>query len=340
MVTTTTAPATGAPSTARIWTALVTVYFFWGTTYLAIDRSNQTIPSLVGPAIRFAVAGLALMAWSRIRGGWTRPTRAQWRTAFVVGGLLLFGGNASVAVAEDRGVDTGIVALIIALVPIWIALIDRIVLRSAPLGWRVVVGLAGGFGGAALLLRDQVAGDVTVFGLAVAVGASLSWAIGSLFQRSAPIADDPLQASGMQQLAGGIVIALGAIPTGQFGELDLAAVSGESALALIYLILFGSLLTMSAYLWLLRVARTSLVATYAYVNPVVAVTLGWLILDERVAGMTLVAAVVILASVALIVSAGSAARGRAPGEEADEREPSDAVEHRRAQLEPEIGFEG
>jgi drug/metabolite transporter (DMT)-like permease len=337
MATTTPAPATAHPSTARIWTALVTVYFFWGTTYLAIDRSNQTIPPLVGPAIRFAIAGLALMAWSRLRGGWTRPTRAQWRTAFLVGGLLLFGGNGSVAVAEDRGVDTGIVALIIALVPIWIALIDRIVLRSAPLGWRVVVGLVGGFGGAALLLRDQVAGDVTVFGLAVAVGASLSWAIGSLYQRSAPIADDPLQASGMQQLAGGLVIAIAAIPTGQFGELDVGAVTAGSALALLYLIVFGSLLTLSAYLWLLRVARTSLVATYAYVNPVVAVTLGWLILDERVAGMTLVAAGVILASVALIVSAGSASRKT-------ERDPDDgsgdAVEHRRSQLEPEIGFEG
>jgi drug/metabolite transporter (DMT)-like permease len=323
---------TAPPSAARIWTALVTVYFFWGTTYLAIDRSNQTIPPLVGPALRFTVAGLALMAWSRARGGWTRPTPAQWRTAFVVGGLLLFGGNGSVAVAEDLGVDTGIVALIIALVPIWIALIDRLVLRSAPLGWRVVVGLVGGFGGAALLLRDQVAGDVTAVGLAVAVAASLSWSIGSLYQRGADVADDPLQASGMQQVAGGVVIAVAAIPTGQYGDLDLAAVSAESALALLYLIVFGSLLTLSAYLWLLRVARTSLVATYAYVNPVVAVTLGWLILDERVAGATLVAAAVILASVALIVSAGSAARRRGRG--------SDLGEERRPELEPEIGFEG
>ena len=329
MAATSPAPA-AAPSSARIWTALVTVYFFWGTTYLAIDRSNQTIPSLLGPAFRFAVAGLVLMGWSRLRGRWRAPTAAQWRTAFVVGALLLFGGNGSVAVAEDLGVDTGIVALIIALVPIWIALIDRIVLRSAPLGWRIVVGLVGGFGGAALLLRDQIAGDVTALGLAIAVGASLSWSIGSLYQRGAPIAPDPMQASGMQQFAGGIVIAVAAVPSGQFGRLDLGAISAESGLALLYLIVIGSLLTMSAYLWLLRVARTSLVATYAYVNPVVAVTLGWLVLDERISMPTFVAAAVILVSVALIVSAGGTAR----------RRDSERREHRRAELEPEIGFEG
>jgi drug/metabolite transporter (DMT)-like permease len=331
-------PSTSGPSAGRIWSALVTVYFFWGTTYFAIDRSNQTIPSLVGPAIRFTVAGLALMAWSRLRGRFRRPTRAQWRTAAIVGALLMFGGNGSVAVAEDLGVDTGIVALIIALVPIWLALIDRVVLRSAPLGWRIAVGLLGGFGGATLLLGGQAAADVTVAGLATAVGASLSWSIGSLYQRSAPVADDPLQASGMQQLAGGIVIALVALPTGQFGRLDLAAVSAESGLALLYLIVFGSLLTMSAYLWLLRVARTSLVATYAYVNPVVAVTIGWLLNDETISMQTIVAAAVILASVALIVSAGGTRRRGRDGP--DDERASGAGQQGRPKAEAEIGFEG
>jgi drug/metabolite transporter (DMT)-like permease len=331
-------PSTSGPSAGRIWSALVTVYFFWGTTYFAIDRSNQTIPSLVGPAIRFTVAGLALMAWSRLRGRFRRPTRAQWRTAAIVGALLMFGGNGSVAVAEDLGVDTGIVALIIALVPIWLALIDRVVLRSAPLGWRIAVGLLGGFGGATLLLGGQAAADVTVAGLATAVGASLSWSIGSLYQRNAPVADDPLQASGMQQLAGGIVIALVALPTGQFGRLDLAAVSTESGLALLYLIVFGSLLTMSAYLWLLRVARTSLVATYAYVNPVVAVTIGWLLNDETISMQTIVAAAVILASVALIVSAGGTRRRGRDGP--DDERASGAGQQGRPKAEAEIGFEG
>jgi len=317
-----------APSTARIWTALGIVYFFWGTTYLAIDRSNQTIPPLVGPTIRFCVAGGILLTWSGLRGGWRRPTRRQWTGAAVVGLLLLLGGNGSVAIAENLGVDTGVVALIIALVPIWIALIDRVVLRSAALGWRITVGLAGGFGGAALLVGEQVAGHVTALGLLVAVLASLSWSCGSLFQRGADVAADPLQASGMQQLAGGVAIAIVAIGSGQFGDLHPSRVSAESALALLYLIVFGSLLTLSCYLWLLRVARTSLVSTYAYVNPVVAVTLGWMILGETISGRELLAAAVILASVALIVSAAGAAR------------PSGAGDERRPQVEAELGFEG
>jgi drug/metabolite transporter (DMT)-like permease len=325
-----TTPATSTtPSADRIWTALGTVYFFWGTTYLAIDRSNQTIPPLVGPAIRFTVAGLALMAWSAHKRRWRRPTRHEWMRAATIGTLLLLGGNASVAIAEHLGVDTGVVALIIALVPIWMALIDRVVLRSAPLGWRVAVGLVGGFGGATLLVGTQAAGDVTLVGLAVAVGASLSWACGSLFQRGAALPPDPLQTSGMQQLAGGVAIGLVALLAGQTGDLDVGRVSTESALALTYLIVFGSLLTLSAYLWLLRNARTSLVSTYAYVNPVVAVLLGWLVLDESIGVRTVAAAAVILASVALIVSAGGPSAVRAPSEPAtgpvQETDPSATV---------------
>ena len=167
-----------------------------------------------------------------------------------------------------------------------------------------------------------------MLGLLVAVVASLSWACGSLYQRGAPIADDPLQSSGMQQLAGGIAIGLVALFAGQFREVHPSQVSRESALALLYLIVFGSLLTLSCYLWLLRVARTSLVSTYAYVNPVVAVFLGWLVLHEPITAQILVAAAVILASVALIVSAAGAARDRSSGED------------RRTKVEAEIGFEG
>jgi drug/metabolite transporter (DMT)-like permease len=302
------ADAARGPSSARIWTGLVTVYFFWGTTYLAIDRSNQTIPPLVGPAIRFLVAGGVLMALSRARGGWRRPQRREWMGAAAVGVLLLFGGNALVATAEDLGVPTGIVALIIALVPLWIALIDRVVLRSAAMGWRVAVGLAGGFLGAAFLVSGQVQGEVRPLGLAVAVIASLSWASGSLVSREVALPPDALQASGMQQLIGGAVILVGSAVSGQLSGFDISAVTAGSWFALLYLILIGSLLTFSTYLWLLRTARTSLVSTYAYVNPVVAVTLGVVVLDETLTARTLVAAGVILLAVASIVSAGGAAR--------------------------------
>ena len=295
---------------STIWAGLITVYVFWGTTYLAIDRSNQTIPPLVGPAIRFLVAGGVLMALSRVRGGWRRPFPREWVGASIVGVLLLFGGNALVATAEDLGVGTGIVALIIALVPLWIALIDRVVLRSAPMGWRVVVGLAGGFGGAALLVAGELKGEARPLGLSVAVIASLSWSSGSLASREVPLPADALQASGMQQVVGGFVILIAAAVSGQLGDLDVGRISAGSAVALLYLIVIGSLLTFSTYLWLLRNARTSLVSTYAYVNPVVAVTLGWIVLDEIVTARTLIAGGVILVAVALIVSAGGAARSR------------------------------
>ena len=296
------------PSSATIWTGLVTVYFFWGTTYLAIDRSNGSIPPLVGPAIRFLVAGGVLMALSRVRGGWRRPRPREWIGAAIVGVLLVFGGNAMVATAEDIGVPTGIAALLIALVPLWIALIDRVVLRSAPMGWRVAVGLLGGFLGAAFLVTGQIQGEVRPLGLAVAVIASLSWAAGSLVSREVELPPDALQASGMQQLVGGGAILLVATASGQLGAFHVSTVTAGSWFALLYLILIGSLLTFSTYLWLLRNARTSLVSTYAYVNPVVAVTLGVIVLDESLTARTLVAAGVILVSVALIVSAGGVAR--------------------------------
>ena len=303
-------PHGSGASSAKIWTGLVTVYFFWGTTYLAIDRTNQSIPPLVGPAIRFIVAGAVLMALSRARGAWRRPRRGEWAGASIVGVLLLFGGNALVATAEDIGVPTGIVALLIALVPLWIALIDRVVLRSAPMGWRVAVGLAGGFLGAALLVTGQIQGEVRPLGLVVAVVASLSWASGSLVSREVALPPDPLQASGMQQLVGGAVILAVSAVSRQLADLDVTAVTTGSWIALLYLILIGSLLTFSTYLWLLRNARTSLVSTYAYVNPVVAVTLGVVVLDETLSARTVVAAGVILVAVALIVSAGGAARSR------------------------------
>jgi drug/metabolite transporter (DMT)-like permease len=215
-----------------------------------------------------------------------------------------------VATAEDMGVPTGIVALLIALVPLWIALIDRVVLRSAPMGWRVALGLAGGFVGAAFLVTEQAGGSVRPLGLAVAVIASLAWSCGSLASREVALPPDALQASGMQQLVGGAVILVISVPSGQLGDLEISRVTAGSAFALGYLIVIGSLLTFSTYLWLLRNARTSLVSTYAYVNPVVAVTLGVLVNDETVTGRTLISAGVILVAVALIVSAGGATRSR------------------------------
>ncbi len=318
---------------ASIWGALLLVYFFWGTTYLGIEHVNRTIPTALGAAFRFLIAG-GLLYLLALRGTQERPIRRHWRSATIIGTLLLLGGNTAVAWSEHT-VPTGTVSLIIALVPLWLALIDRIVLRSAPIGWRVVLGLLMGFAGAAVLVGGSATVDgISLGGLLLAVGASLSWACGSLFARKAPLPHHPLMASAMQQLAGGGVILLVATAFGEWGDFHPSQVSAESWIGLIYLIVFGSWVAFSAYLWLLRNARTSLVSTYAYVNPVVAVSLGALILHEALTPRVFLAGGIILVSVALIVSAGGAQRedagDPAAGDLLPTEDDSDAVEDRRA----------
>jgi drug/metabolite transporter (DMT)-like permease len=301
------------PSAATVWIVLGALYFVWGTTYLGIEKVNETVPTLVGAAVRFLFAGTVLFAWASVRTG-ERPQRAEWKAAGFIGLFLLLGGNALVAVSEDMGTPTGVVALIIALIPLWLALFDRVLLRSARLGWKVVVGLVGGFVGASILIgTSATSGNVPLGGMLVAVAATLCWTAGSLYARNASLPRAPLLGSGMQQMVGGLLILAVAIGTGEFLGFNVAEVSTASWFGLVWLIVAGSFVGFSSYLWLLRNVRTSLVSTYAYVNPVVAVTLGWLFLDEPITGRLLVAAAVILGSVALIVSAGSTAKtGDAP----------------------------
>jgi drug/metabolite transporter (DMT)-like permease len=333
--------ATGS-STARTWTVLGALYFVWGTTYLGIREVNRSIPPLVGAGARFLVAGAALYALARVRTG-ERPTGAQWRGASVVGAFLLFGGNAGVAWSEYLGTPTGIVALIIALVPLWLALFDRVLLKSAPLGWRVSVGLVAGFAGEAILVgTSAVRNDVPLDGMLVAVAATVGWAIGSLYARNAPLPRAPLLGSGMQQLAGAGVILAVALVTGQFADLHVGAIEARSWLGLGWLILAGSFVGFSAYLWLLRNVRTSLVSTYAFVNPVVAVFLGWLILDEAVTLRMAFAAAVVLGAVALIVSSGDTARqdrGDVGAGEPPLEPQTSGGQERWAEREPEAGLE-
>lgn len=300
-------------SPAVIWGPLLTVYLIWGTTYLGIRVVNETMPPLLSAGFRFVVAGAVLYAWAIRRGDreGDRPTLIQWRSALIVGALLLVGGNGGVVWAE-RTVPSGIVALIIALVPLWMALFDRIIVRR-PLGARTVVGLVLGFAGTALLVGQGVdAGSFDLRGAMFAVGASIAWATGSLYSRNAPLPKRPFVGNGMQQLLGGALLLLIGTLIGELGDVHPEAFSTASLLALGYLIVFGSLIAFTSYLWLLRNARTTLVATYAYVTPVVAVFLGWLILDEPVGLRTILAAAVIVVAVALIVSSGGTAREPEP----------------------------
>jgi drug/metabolite transporter (DMT)-like permease len=298
-----------AAGSATIWIALGAVYVVWGTTYLAIRVVNQTLPPLLAASVRFLVAGASMYAWTIRRGDrqGDRPTAVQWRAATIVGLLLLLGGNGAVVWAE-RTIPSGITALLVALVPLWMALLDRVAFHRH-LPSRTIVGLVAGFGGAALLVGGSVQGHVDLVGMLFVVGASLSWATGSLYSRTAPLPARPFVGIAMEMLAGGVGLFVAAVLTGELSHIDTSSFSRASLIGLAYLVVFGSWIGFAAYQWLLRNARTSLVSTYAYVNPVVAVFLGWLLLGEEISARTVLAGGIIVVAVALIISAGGASRG-------------------------------
>jgi drug/metabolite transporter (DMT)-like permease len=322
--------------------ALGIVYVIWSTTYLGIRITNETLPPLIAAGTRFVIAGAVLFAvTSRRAGAEDDPVgRTQWWAAFLVGAGLIAGGNGSVVLAE-RTVPSGTVALIFALVPLWIALWDRFVGRQR-LPLRVGVGILLGFVGAGLLVDDARVGGVPLSGLLLAVGASMSWAAGSLAARGARLPRRPLVGNAMVMMAGGALSLVWGIARGELTLIDPERFSTASLLALGYLIVFGSWIAFSSYLWLLRNARTSLVATYAWVTPMLAVYLGHLIADEKLRSRSLVAGAVVLAAVALTVSAGSAARGdqtpaRSGGRKTRPRSRSSAFAARKRTCSPSTG---
>jgi drug/metabolite transporter (DMT)-like permease len=298
--------AGGAPSW-QIWTALWIVYIIWGSTYLAIRIVVETVPPLLSAGARFAIAGAVLVAALALRRGIAavKPTRAQLGGALLVG-LLLPGANAVISVAEQE-VPSSIAALLIGSVPLWVILLragtgDRVSLRGAA---SVLVGFAG----VALLVQPgEQSGDATVLGLLACVGGALMWASGSFASPRLSLPRDPLASVGWQMLCGGVIITAVALAVGEGGDVDVEAFSTRSLLALGYLIVFGSWVAYTAYAWLLQNAPISKVATYAYVNPVVAIFLGWIVLDEVVTSTTIIGATVIVASVALVVRTESVRR--------------------------------
>ena len=295
----------------RIAGALAIVYLVWGSTYLGIAVAIETLPPLLMAAVRFLTAG-AILYFVASRAGERaadRPGRREWAAAVVTGVPLFLGGNGGVVWAQQT-VPSGIAALLIATVPLWIVLLDRLVYRTR-LSAQGLVGLVLGFGGLVLLVDPGGSEGIDPVGAATLAAAALAWALGSLLSRSASLPARPLVAAAMQMLAGGSALGLVAVATGELSEIRLEEFSGRSVLAFAYLIVFGSILAFSAYAWLLRVARTSLVATYAYVNPVVAVALGWAVLGEAIARRTLLAGAIIVAAVALIVSAPGLRQARA-----------------------------
>ena len=291
--------------TKRVWIALGVVYVVWGSTYLAIRVAVRTIPPFMMAGVRFLIAGGLLYAWSIRRGDADDDPIGprQWGAAALIGGLLLLGGNGGVVWAERR-VASGVAALIIALVPIWMALMVS-VRHQERMRWWAVAGLVVGLAGTGLLVRSTETGGgaVSTAGVFVLVLASISWALGSVLSPGVGLPKRPMVSTAMEMLCGGALLLFVGLLSGEAGQVHLSRISGESVAGFLYLIVLGSWVGFSAYVWLLANAPPSLVSTYAYVNPVVAVFLGWAILHERVTGLTIVSAVLIVGAVALIVMA-------------------------------------
>jgi drug/metabolite transporter (DMT)-like permease len=291
--------------------ALLTVYVIWGSTYLAIAYVVETLPPFLAAGARFVAAGGLILGFLMAQGVVRRrrpgaervplPRAVEWRTALIVGALLLLGGNGMVMVAEQT-VPSGIAAVIIATVPIWMSVFDALLTRRAP-SPLAIGGLLVGLAGVAILLMPTGELDaIDPFGIGVLVVATISWAAGSLYARRGPLPRHQLLGTGMEQVAGGAALLAVGLLAGELWRLDAAAVSTESLVALAYLIVFGSLLGFTAYVWLLAHAPVTTVATYAYVNPIVAVALGMLIRDEQLSLRTLIAAVLIIGAVGAMVS--------------------------------------
>jgi drug/metabolite transporter (DMT)-like permease len=286
-------------SLPAIWSALIVVYLIWGSTYLAIRYAVETTPPFLMAAVRFLISGGFLYTLRRCKGD-PRPEAVEWRSAAIIGIFLLVGGNGGVAWAEQF-VTSSLAALLVATVPLWMVLIDTFRPAGKRPGLAAVVGILIGFVGVVLLIGAAAssADAANLSGAAALLFASLSWATGSIYGKSARLPASQLLGTGMQMLAGGVALMLLAIVRGEWSGFEMAAVSPRSALALAYLTVIGSS-AFVAYVWLLRVAPIPLVATYAYVNPLVAVLLGYFLAQESMTVHTLLAAGLIIGSVVLV----------------------------------------
>ena len=291
----------------RVILAFAIVYLVWGSTYLFIRYADQTIPPFLLSAARFIVAGTLLSIWAVLRGA-PRPTRENWKAIVIIGVLFFPCANAIVVWAETR-IGSGIAALLVAVEPLWVAVLLTLFTGRRPPA-AVLAGIVLGFCGLVILVGPKLATggagvDVTV-ALAL-MGASCSWALGSVYGRTAPLPRAPLLAAGLEMLVGGIGALIVGIVAGEPHRLVLAAVSERSIVALAYLTVLGSIVAFTAYNWLVTVEAPSRVATYAYVNPVIAVLLGAAVAGEPFTPRIAVAALVIVTAVVLVI----VAQGRA-----------------------------
>src|SRR6185295_14756578 len=268
--------------------AFLAIYLIWGSTYLAIRFAVETIPPFLMAGARYSIAGILLYGWLWMRGE-RRTTPRQWRDAAIVGGLMLLGGNGAVCWAEQF-VPSGLAALLVSTIPIWVVLLDWLWLRSARPNRRIFVGLILGFLGVGMLVRPggnaEATGGVSLLGAGVLLLAAALWAAGVVYSRRAAIPSSPMLAVAMQMVAGGAMLLLTGTLLGEGSRLDLARASNRSILSLVYLITFGSLVGHTCFLWLVRVTTPAKASTNAFVNPVVAVVLGWALAGEELRPFT------------------------------------------------------
>ncbi len=293
--------------TLPIGAALISVYIFWGGTYVAMKFAIETLPPFMMAGIRFITAGAIVYVWQIIRGV-EKPQAIHWKNATIVGGLLLLGGNGGVVWSEQM-VPSGMAAIIVATVPLWMALLVWLWQGGNRPKGMVFAGLVLGFIGIILLVKNS-GGDASNTssqwtGYIALVFASIAWATGSVYSRVAKLPSSSFMAIAMQMLTGGLLCLLFGLLTGEAARFDLAQVSMHSALAVGYLIFFGSIVGFSAYIWLLKVADPTMVSTYAYVNPVMAVILGWALAGEQMTIRDGIGAIIILLAVIIITKANS-----------------------------------
>jgi drug/metabolite transporter (DMT)-like permease len=291
------------PSRLNIVAAFAAIYLIWGSTYLAIRFAIETLPPFLMTGIRFVAAGSAMYTWFRLRGV-APPRRSQWLAAALVGVLMLLFGVGGVSWAEQR-IPSGVAALIVAVGPLSMVLVDWLFFNGERPDIRVFAGILLGFVGVALLIGPQhVAGTgrVDPVGVAVILFGTITWSFGSLYSRGDQLPASPGLATGMEMLAGGAALLVVALGLGEWEMLFVNRISLRSFLALVYLAMFGSIIALSAYLWLLKWVSPARVVTHAYVNPVVAVLLGWALAGEPLNARTLAASVVIIAAVFVITS--------------------------------------
>ena len=294
-----------APSRFALLTAFAIVYVIWGSTFLAILFAIETLPPFLMASARFLVAGSVLYTWSRLVNGAAAPTSANWRATAIVGALLLLGGNGLLVWSEQR-IPSGVAALLVGTVPCFMVLIDWLRPNGVRPTALVIAGLLLGLLGLVWLIGpDNLLGGgrADFVGAVVVVLGSFSWAVGSIYSRHAATPPSPFLSTAMQMLGGGAALLVLSVSLGEPWTFDATAVSLRSVLGLLYLIVLGSIVAFSAYIWLLRVSTPTRVSTYAYVNPVIAVILGWALAGEALTPRMAIAAAVIVSGVALITLA-------------------------------------